>query len=1140
MILRNGINSTLRARGRSVLFTFLILILTISLTLGMGTWAYSSALLSQMDDTYTSIALVEYMGADYPNQDIADSYARAAAEALNTDAFQNIKGVQLWENTDRTLATVDGYTRMQGDVPYEDYGVLVCTSFLPVHTDGIVPYTESQLPRGKDLAITDYANWKARLFTRDVASPWVDLYLTDGEDRYYRYYTDPAMQEDWGGEYNAETGNIYFTKEQLPESFIVLIQNEYYSTYRYFLNGRLDFSLTKKRFNSDLVTFSYEAETDTYYGEGKIIRAYTGICVDPLYSREYDSDFLMTLVPDQQGLNIETGKRYVIHGIFSPDGNNHNNFVLVPFEDETDIPAWQEITDGTYDRIFDDYARKYEVANSFIRLEASKNVSALEVFQQNILHLQEGRFPAAGESGVCVITHDIAQQLNVSLGDTVDLTVLSSNADDRFELEGTEEKALEIVGIATGSEDHHGCVWVSDAEGSYTSPLFGYQLGQAVLDNATARQAADAIAALCGDNIRVTLYDQGYSAAAQPLQTMQTTATAVTVAAACGTVAVLLLFAFLFVGRQRETVQVLISLGTPKAKICLWLLSGAALICGISAVLGAIIGGASLRYIVRAALAASSSLYAADQRYSEAAIGFVKEALQPATVPLWPAIISAVVIFLLALTLCLVFLRLASKQHTPKRGKQTVRVPKSGTSTTGNGPLRFALLSAKRGGWRSVVVPVAALILSVLLGILSYGAQNWSAQIDTLYRDTKITGLTVSTNGRQDTGLLVPATSARALWKSDLLEDIALSIGWNYWLEDEIPYFGEGEFAEYRKEEWISKQPQIVALNSFAAAPEFMHGLSPKVTWIDGFDETFLSGNEYYSFMTTRFYASEGAILRQENEEIAYPCIVSQQFLNRRQLELGEEFYAAMHFKHYPWEEERYVKLYPVGVFEQTSIKANIYVPLSFWCDPDWITGQQDLLEPGERPSIGFRTNEGRDQYLFNTTNFATCVFTLKQASCLEQLRDYLTENKFSQVRNLSSNRTTILLRDQTFVETVDGLGRYISFSRLLFPVLFAVVALLGFIISWLMISGRRMEFAILRGLGASKVRVFLSFFEEQLALCLCGCILSALALLALTGFGVSQYVAILIFLVCYLSGCALSVIAVGKTNLMRLLSERE
>ena len=49
MIIRNGIRSTLRARGRTILFTLLILLLTVALALGLGLWAYCAQTLAAMD-----------------------------------------------------------------------------------------------------------------------------------------------------------------------------------------------------------------------------------------------------------------------------------------------------------------------------------------------------------------------------------------------------------------------------------------------------------------------------------------------------------------------------------------------------------------------------------------------------------------------------------------------------------------------------------------------------------------------------------------------------------------------------------------------------------------------------------------------------------------------------------------------------------------------------------------------------------------------------------------------------------------------------------------------------------------------------------------------------------------------------------
>lgn len=1142
MIIRNGIRSTLRARGRSLLFTLLILVLTLALTLGIGAWAYSSALLNQMEEGYTSIALVEYLGQDYPDQDATDAHARDAAKKLDGDAIAALEGVKLWETNSGTLAAVEGYKREVGDVPYPDHAVFVCTQFSPFMVEGIVPVAEEDIPDERVIIKEKDGLAKMQMQQNRRKTDWLPLYAR----------VDGGYKRSW--EENGENREHFVTTEaELPAECIVRHVARNYAAsgvinssapYQYYKNGASQSGWRLPRNNWDQFSpqYFYDEASGTYTGYGQVPQSYTGICIDALYARDFDGEKLISLIPDYEGLEINKKSRYLFHGSFTRTGGKVNAFALAPFYEGCETEPWLELTaDTEIPEIFYQYAELYEKANRYVRFETSADVGALEVFQQNILHLQEGRFPRAGEAGTCVVSYDMAQQLELSLGDTIDLSVLRSDDDDRFNLTTDgESRLLTVVGITTQSEEYYGCVWASDAERTYESDLFGYTLGHAVLENSTARRTADAIAALCPDNVRVTLYDQGYSAAAQPLQTMQTTAMAITLAAACSTFAVLLLFAYLFVGRQKETVQILICLGTPKRKIRRWLLSGAVVICGFAAAGGAALGDFGLGYIIRFATELTQNMYAGDLRYSEAAIGFVKEASFTQEIPRWPAVYAGAAVFLAALLLCAVFLQMARRQSVAKRGKQRIHVPRGGTSTMGRGALRFASLSARRGGWRSVVVPLVSLMLVLLLGLLTITSAGWSRQLEDLYRDTRISGKTVSTNGRQDTNLQVSSESVRKIWKSRLLESLEVSIGWNYWFTDEIPEFSDSEFDVYRKELWVSKQPELVALNGLNAAPEFMHAQKPEITWLEGWDETFLQSRDYHAFPSTLTYFQGGKLLKAENEPIAYPCLVSESLMERRGLKLGDTLSVMMTYKHQTWEGDLGTDLTIVGSFPQTGGRSNIYVPLAFWSDPYWILGEEDRKPAGDRLTMAFETPYDRDYFLYATSSYDTCVFTLADAAKLDDLRDYLQGQNFSQVGKLTRNRTTIMVHDQTFVETVEGLNRYISFGQILFPVLFAVVILLGFIISWLMINSRRMEFAILRGLGTSKMRVFFSFFWEQCLLCVAGCALATGVLYTQAPEITACLQTTGIYLICYLMGTALSVHVVGRTNLMSLLSERE
>ncbi|MDE6280279.1 MAG: hypothetical protein K2M15_00540, partial [Oscillospiraceae bacterium] len=69
--------------------------------------------------------------------------------------------------------------------------------------------------------------------------------------------------------------------------------------------------------------------------------------------------------------------------------------------------------------------------------------------------------------------------------------------------------------------------------------------------------------------------------------------------------------------------------------------------------------------------------------------------------------------------------------------------------------------------------------------------------------------------------------------------------------------------------------------------------------------------------------------------------------------------------------------------------------------------------------------------------------------------------------------------------------------------------------------------------------RAFASFFLEQAALCLTGCLVGVLARTLLYPGG-AVWLSGAGFLACYLAGCPLSVLTAGRTNLMLLLSDRE
>ncbi len=1063
MIIRNGIKSALRSRGRAALFMLLIFALTLTFTLGVGMWANCAEMQAACDETYTSIATLEYMGSDYPNSDTADSFTREIAAELDHDALMAVDGVQLWEPEDRSLAYVEGYTRRSNALPYGDMASLVAFNF--------IPYYEMQYP-------LVYVSEEEAMHPDAVRAVW-------DEENYEEVYS----------------GNI----EDIDSATI------------YYWDPWEEGWYTFKEVNT-LVGY-YCVANRVFYS-----------------SKPLDSKMLTVIVGDS-GFVAESGKRYALHGRYV-DGNRSGLFLrLEDFYEGGDTPPYMYVTDKNDPALdgsmFEKSARSYHMFNNHVNLIASDDIASLEPFNQGTLYLESGRMPEAGEAGVCVLSGGIARSMELELGDTIEITRLTSESDGRFGLGGTwapEPETLSVVGITNSVDDYLGDAWVSAAEGGRGGELFGYSLGRLRLDNAKGRAAADAIQEMMPANVRVTLLDQGYSSAAQPIATLKGTAQAVTLASACGALAVLVLFAYLFVGRQQATVMALNSMGTPGGKIRLWLLSGASVISAAAAALGALAGWLSLDKITKLALSTAQELYSSDQRYSEAAVGLRHELAVRDSAQILPAIGAGVAVFLTALVLCVVFTQLAQRENRPKKGKMSVRVPKGGTSTALSGSLRFALTSARRGGMRSGIVPAATLVLSLLLGTLGMVSNGWSTQLDSLYADSVIEGQVVSVDGRSYSDISMQAKKMNLLTSGNLLSGVYVSYGYRYAMPEEVPKFGNSSFAAESRKAWYDKQAQLIGLNDLSAAPEFYYSGKPEVTYLDGWDESFLTEYDREAIFDPIFSATGAGVE-------PYPVLTSNKFLEENGRKLGDTFDVSIHFdlgsrgKIYTP-----VEVKVVGSFEQVSSKMNLYMPLKTIYDPEWFNYPEEDFPNIDTVFVNLTIPQDCINLRMSSTSFSTVRFSLANAAQLGELKDYLSEQKFSSIGKTTRNRITILLRDQSFTEAVGNLNRHITLGRILLPILLIVVCVMGFIISWLMINGRRMEFAIIRGFGASWWRMFMSFFLEQALLCLAGCLVGALVL-ALIG-GAAALPAVAVFFVCYLLGCALSVISVGRTHLMNLLSE--
>ena len=1006
MFVRNGIKSILRERGRTALFSLLIMLLTVTTILSMSVLLYSKAVMAACEESYRSIALIEYMGSEYPNEDEADAAARSAAEALTDETILSISGVTAWNRGNTAFASTEGYERRFGTLPYGNRAVIIVS---------------------------------------DVSAP-IHQWLRFNE------------------------------------------------------------------FNEPIT----EAGAITYH---------TCLLKKALYSRHGREETYIDILLNDSGFVPEKGKSYVLNGSFvdtsgtagKGDGfplNGYLIFEVESFLSTDDLPYADYTGEGEIPERFYRAAEQYRSMNNYVSVVPCRDVNDVYAFHQNEIQLAEGSMPDPATPNACVISYDLATQLDLKPGDAFSLDELQGTAEDCYRLSiSGNTQTFTVSGIASDSPDYRGMVWVI-AEDAQT-PLFGYLLGTVSLRNAQAQAAVEALQALVPQQVRVTLLDQGYGSAVQPFREVEKTAVNVLTACCVGIVAVLLLFAFLYVGRQQIAVRIMVSMGTPRGKITLWFLSGALAICGASTILGTVLGTVLRPAVFRLIVAIATRKRGQFLWYSETALGVVKEMAFNPRIPIWPNLLVMPAIVALSLLFCLRFLRLARRGGTRKRGKSKVRIPRGKTSSLGLGGLGFSLLSIRRGGLRSLVVPLVSLALTVTVLVLSGVYQGWQNQLDDALENTQIEGMVVSLDGRHYSGLVVPMNNLRKILDMEGIENVSVSYGYHYWLPEDAPSFTYGSFGQAHRQAWIDTQPELVALNSLSAAKEFYY-TDPAATWLEGWDETCLAADD--------FTPLRNRIMAQADETLI-PAVCSAAFLDEHGMVLGDTFSCLVLVEYdniTRW--EIVLNLQAVGSYVQQGGKAQIYVPLA--CHVPL-----SLLDVTEDPG---NIRE------WNRYTFRTCRFRISSANELDTIRQLLREQDFSAVRNATGNRTTILLRDAAFLRLAENMERNIAMGKVMSTVISLLIVLLGFIISWLMIFSRRREFALMRGCGVQKRRIFASFFLEQAILSLAGCLVGCTVLIRLYAGGAAQPLAAAAYLICYLLGATISIRMIGKTDLMELLTVRE
>ncbi len=621
--------------------------------------------------------------------------------------------------------------------------------------------------------------------------------------------------------------------------------------------------------------------------------AYQGIIQSCPYSFYDNSGNSVFLSPGAlEGLEIEPGRHYVFTGRYIQGQNSYVWFLPEPWslqgigsDSGQTVPAGAPLPDGSLseDNVYYQIAQVMLARNNGVRVQMTDDIDTFYPFQQQELYLKEGRSFTAEEyaqgAKVCMLPEYLAQQLQLSLGDTVQLSMYFTQSEGIYDAYAPGDTPdltdrYTVVGIFNTVDTYTDWVFVPDSA-AYTAAdcPTGFTVGQFQLDNRLADQFYQNVEHELPSGFRLEIYDQGYSVTVAPFQELLRIAQIFLAVCCLVVLAVLGLFGYLFVYRQREAAETMLALGSGKPHVFGYFAAGSGLIALLAAGLGAVVSSLLERRVMAFVADFAAKYQTTDLRYSNANLSISKElTFSPAT-STWLFALAAGVLLALALLSCALFTRsvlAARKRKRPSRQRAPKHLGKS--SHLAGGLLKYPLLSIRRGGIRSFVVVLTAIVVAVFLGQLTTTADVYRDKLQYVYDHTTLRGHITDSKGKRIGGLTMPAASIQALYDTGLLDTLNVtSSGAHYKFEgvrqdaggtlynvEPIP-IPTGEFALATMVAQFAAGSRFVGITSLTDTPEAFFSGPPSVTWLEGYDESCLRGEDpAICLLSSRMMAQEG------------------------------------------------------------------------------------------------------------------------------------------------------------------------------------------------------------------------------------------------------------------------------------------
>lgn len=776
------------------------------------------------------------------------------------------------------------------------------------------------------------------------------------------------------------------------------------------------------------------------------------------------------------------GHYYLVHGSYAKTsirGAAYMQLSLGSYElpgADTGVTDVIDITqpDGTCAQLdgstgIEAVAETYRVTTHALTVRATDRPADLLPFQQSELALVQGDYYAAGSKG-CLISQTLADDLGLGVGGSLPLSLAvredalipySYWAGDGFDAEDT----YTVSGIFSTSEDYDFSVYIPVREDvDMTVNRCSFTLGQLQLQNGQAQAYVEQLQQQLPGSIRITVYDQGYTAVSQSLEDMLRMVQIIAGVCLAVGLGFLVLFGYLLVYRQRGVGRTMIRVGAAQRNVHTYFLFCAGTTALPAAGLGLVLSRLVCLGVLRLLEVLLNDSTSMDLFFSNTALAMQRTATEYLAAPGWGILaLIALATLVLALVSCLVFSAVSlERRHKRRRTRHTAQGARS--RSLKGGALTYARLSARRGGFRSLVPVLAGICAAVLFCQLTGTVTRYDHQLMKLRADSSVRGSMTDFSGRSTTGLVLDQGVVNQIAELPGVTDLTWMTATSYYLaevyRDGVKISGPGlpeqpttSFEEERYMANLAAGPELILINRLEGAPEFMYSTSLVTQWLEGYDSS--------------VFAEENGALERNI------CAIPTDLMDQYDIRLGDtielEVLCSNQYEQY----RNLVRFLVVCSYVQEGRSNNIYTTL-------------------RGPQYG-GVNLNRA--------ISGATFSIPSCTDLTAVKQALYDMGLSAVGKLRPVRNFVIINDAAYLTTERAAAQRLWYMQHLFPVVYAIALGLAYLLAFLQVQSRRRELRTMRSVGADRKTAYGSLFLEQLMLAALGAVLGAGLCLAL-GWG--------------------------------------